>query len=432
MRLAIILFFVLASSFAQETEPLDSLNQELADKEKTAFAFRLKQFERKLDDRYAFNVNNELKQNLGDFKEFFYKTFDRGEYIYNSAFNEKIQEIYTEIYTNNPNVPKDFQVLVSRNISLNAYCFINGTMVVHVGAIHYLENEDQLAGILCHEISHKLLNHSENDLVQSAKEKYAKETRKTNRALKRQKYNQQKTAFSTLKEKLLNHGKTNRAQEYQADSLGFALLKNTKYRPSEFIRALELSWKYDTIKPTDLTTEIYKQVFDLPNLPFDEGWLNKEDFSGYEYNFEEKISKDSLKSHPEIAKRIERIKSIFPEINEYEQDTQTSKVDEDYLELRKRARKMQAPNLYDLKKYGFCIYLSLMRIQQGYLVEHHKNWLGQAFKEMHKARKEYKANKYLDRINPEEQSESYQQFINFMWNLRLEEIEKIADHYSQS
>jgi hypothetical protein len=31
--------------------------------------------------------------------------------------------------------------------------------------------------------------------------------------------------------------------------------------------------------------------------------------------------------------------------------------------------------------------------------------------------------------DPKNQSESYQQFLNFMWNLSLDEIKNIADYY---
>jgi hypothetical protein len=48
----------------------------------------------------------------------------------------------------------------------------------------------------------------------------------------------------------------------------------------------------------------------------------------------------------------------------------------------------------------------------------------------HQARKEYKLNRYLDAIDPKEHSESYIQFLSFMWNLELEEINQIATHYS--
>ncbi|UJH67679.1 M48 family metallopeptidase [Allomuricauda sp. SCSIO 65647] len=431
MRFLLIFCFVFSSAFSQKNTTLDTLDHKHRKASKEFFVNKLDRFGDELNGKYSNKVNDELQKNIEDFKTFFSKSIDRGEYVYNTPFNGKVEEIYTEIYQKNPTVPKDFQLLVSRNISLNAFCLANGTMVVNTGAIHYLENESQLAAIICHEIAHKLLDHSENGIVKSAIEKHSKESKKETRDIKRQKFNRQERAFSIVKEKLFNHSKENRKHEFEADSVGFLLLRKTKYKPSEFLRALDLSLQYDTIKPANLDIGIYKEIFDIPDQPFQEKWLEKEDFTKYDYVYEEKISSDSISTHPEIVQRIEKLKTDFHELRDVAVDTLKLTANGEYAELRARAKKDQVAHLFALKKYGFCIYLSLYRIQQSFEVEYHKDWLGKAFKEMHKARKAYMANKYLDRINPEEQSESYQQFINFMWNLRLDEIHTIAEYYTR-
>lgn len=429
MRLLIFAWFIFSFVNAQEYVPLDTLDHESRTENKNLFGSKLNGVREDFKIKYPPGVRGELNKHLEDFRTFFVKTFDRGRYLYDTAFNEKVNEIYAEISQNNPKVPKDLQVLVSRDISLNAFCLINGTLVVNMGAIGYLENEDQLAGILCHEIAHKLLEHSENNIVQTVSEKYSSVSRKENRNLRRQKYNRQKLAFSVLKEKLFNKSRNNREQELEADSLGFLLVKNTGYRPNEFLRALELSLEFDTIKPADLDVSVYKKVFDLPDQPFDDNWLEQEDFSQYDYVFEEKISLDSLSTHPEIQDRIEKLKNNFTELKDWETNDKELENATDYQKLRMVAKKEQVPSLFYDKKYGFSIYLSLYRIQEGYMVDFHKKWLGKAFIEMYRARQDYMANKYLERIDPENQSESYQQFINFMWNLQLEEMKTIGEHY---
>ncbi len=63
--------------------------------------------------------------------------------------------------------------------------------------------------------------------------------------------------------------------------------------------------------------------------------------------------------------------------------------------------------------------------------EFFKEWLGKSFQKIYEARKNYTLNRYLERISPKEQSESYQQFLSFMWNLKLDEIKQIADFYTK-
>ncbi|MFV0531986.1 MAG: hypothetical protein ACK5MD_11200 [Flavobacteriales bacterium] len=52
--------------------------------------------------------------------------------------------------------------------------------------------------------------------------------------------------------------------------------------------------------------------------------------------------------------------------------------------------------------------------------------------QIYQARKEYKLNKYLEQLAPNEQSKSYQQFLIFMWNLNLEELKFISDYYKNN
>lgn len=417
-------------TFSQEFSTLDTLDGNYRNENKAVFTGKINKLVTKFGSTYSTNVSKKLEEHLENFMEFFLNGIDKGTYIYNTPINEKINEIYKEISRDNPNVPKDFQVLVSRDISLNASCFVNGTMVVNIGTINYLESEDQLAAILCHEIGHKLLDHSEQYLVKTFEEENSKKTKKEIRDLKRTRYNQQELAFTVLKEKLYNNSEEKRKREFEADSIGLSLLENTKYNPTNFLRALELSLLYDTIAPADLNVKSYSEVFDLPDQPFNKDWLVQEDFSTYDYVFEEKFSKDSLSSHPEINERIEKLKSSLS-LDIEQKDAQVTPGNLGYQNLRLIAKKEEVPNLFLLKQYGFCIYLSLIKIEQEYRVEYHKEWMGKAFHELYKARKSYTANKYLDRINPEEHSESYQQFISFMWNLSLEEIKNIADFYSK-
>lgn len=63
--------------------------------------------------------------------------------------------------------------------------------------------------------------------------------------------------------------------------------------------------------------------------------------------------------------------------------------------------------------------------------EYYKMWLGKLFDKIYEARKNYNLNRYLDRVEPKKQSKSYQQFLNFMWNLSMDDIKNIADYYNK-
>ena len=89
------------------------------------------------------------------------------------------------------------------------------------------------------------------------------------------------------------------------------------------------------------------------------------------------------------------------------------------------------PNLWYSEQYGRGIYAAMQFLQDKEDENYYQEWLGKLFEQIYTARKNYNLNRYLDRIEPKKQSESYQQFLSFMWNLNLAEIKNIADYYNE-
>ena len=90
------------------------------------------------------------------------------------------------------------------------------------------------------------------------------------------------------------------------------------------------------------------------------------------------------------------------------------------------------PNFYQSEDYGVGIYSALQFLQkEDPDIDYYKYWLGKNFEKIYEARKNYKLNRYLDRVDPKNQSESYQQFLNFMWNLSLDDIKYITEFYNK-
>jgi hypothetical protein len=123
---------------------------------------------------------------------------------------------------------------------------------------------------------------------------------------------------------------------------------------------------------------------------------------------------------------MKKLDKNFPELQAY----QTIQPSNEYKKLNQLAEYNIVPNLMFFEQYGNAIYVCLDNIQKENDIHYYSKLLGENFKKIHQARKEYKLNRYLDAIDPKEHSESYIQFLSFMWNLELEEINQIATHYS--
>ena len=427
-KIICFLFLIVGSSaYTQNYVPIDTIDKPQREDFITHYKLRSEKFNRDIKVKYSGKTGRELEQNYKSFQGDFTKEINKGRFSFYSGFITDINVIIDEIRKENIDIPDDLQIVVAKDNTPNAYCLGEGTFVVNMGLYYYLENEDQVASVICHELAHYMLDHSLKSQLRRINQ--TEQDKDKIKEIKRQKYNRSANAFNLFKSKAYETGEYKRKAELQADSLGYKLLKETKYNKLSFVSALELLAKYDTLKSKELKIEVYREYFSLPNQEFKENWMKKEDFSSYDYTlYKEKLNKDSLSSHPEMAERIKRLKELFPDLNEKIKEI---KATDSFNELNRIAAYERLPNLYGTEDYGVGVYLALLNLQRDNNVDYYKDWMGKCFQKIYEARKNYTLNRYLDRVDPKNQSESYQQFLNFMWNLSLDEIKNFADFYNK-
>lgn len=378
-----------------------------------------------LKTRYPGKTGQELAKVYKEFETDFVAQVKNKDFIFNSVLDNDISALIARLRKNNPEIPQKLKILIAKDNAPNAYCLADGTFVINLGLFNLLENDDQLASVIAHELGHKIGEHTLRDIVNYLNQD--KLDKLTVQNIKSDRNNRNKRAFDVLKDRLYKKGIEKRRIEMSADSLGFALYKKADFAKSDFVNALQNLKRYDTIAPMVVKVETYKKYFTLPNQDFKEKWLKKEDFSSYDYdNFKAKINKDSVASHPEIEERIARLQKYFPELKTVAPPVSSS---ESFKKAEKIARMEILPNFFHSEEYGLGIYTCLQFLQEDEETKYYENWLGKCFAKIYEARKNYNLNRYLDRVDPKNQSESYQQFLNFMWNLSLNEIKSFAEYY---
>ena len=116
-----------------------------------------------LDKMIGEQVKNQINDNPEQFK-----ILDEDEYP--EAY-ERLNHIKTEILNSGIVRHKDdftWELKIVDDTSvLNAFCVPGGYIYVYTGLIKYLDSEDQLAGVMGHEIAHADLRHSTRQLIQS-------------------------------------------------------------------------------------------------------------------------------------------------------------------------------------------------------------------------------------------------------------------------
>lgn len=378
-----------------------------------------------LKEKYSGKTGNELAKIYKEFGINFEKQVADKHFVFNSVFDAKVKNLIERLRKNNPQIPENLEILIAKDNLPNAFCLADGTFVINMGLFNWLNNDDQLAAVISHELGHNMEGHTLKAFLKIIDQNQIDKAVVQN--IKSDKENRNQRAFDILKKRIYKKGAENRKQEMQADSLGYTLFRNSDFKEAEYINAWKRLENFDTISPRELKIETYRKFFSLPKQEFKDKWLKQEDFSLYNYNhFKEKINKDSVRSHPEMTLRIERLQNVFPELKE---GIAEEKASESYAALEKTAKMEVLPNFYYSEDYGIGIYTSLQFLQDGEEVNYHEKWLGKCFAKIYEARKNYNLNRYLDRVDPKNQSKSYQQFLNFMWNLSLDEIKNIADYY---
>ncbi|MEA4839446.1 MAG: M48 family metallopeptidase [Bacteroidales bacterium] len=426
LTLAFVLFPF--TFFAQSYTPVDTANQAMRMQISKEYLKNIKLFKVQIKSEY----NGSAQTNILNHYEKVHKQFNEdllnGVYIYDQRFNKMIDRIVAELKSKNKNIPENIQFFISKDLSLNASSLGDNYFVINLGTFYYLQNEEQLASIIAHEIGHLLLKHSYKS-IQRYHLTLKEEAKKQTKEVKREKSNKSEKAWNKLKQILYEESSFNRKQEYESDSIGYVLFRNTSFNRTNYINTLKGMDLYDSIKPMGLNNEIYKRVFDLPAQPFKEEWLKQEDFKSYDYSkYKERMDEDSVDTHPKTKERIANIKRIFPELVDEGQPVQGSAF---FDSLQSLAKASQPFCLDYQEEYGYGVYICLLRLQEDEKDPFYRYWLGEFFSKIYDARKRYTLNRYLDRIAPKEQSESYQQFLSFMWNLSLNEIKNIKDYYKK-
>lgn len=428
-KIFILFIFFLAYStlFSQIYQPLDSADF----KQRQEFLSQLKSKKenliKKIKTKYENNINVEIQKYFNDYYTDFEKEINEKNYSFNSGLDLFLNRILTQIKTNNPQIPDNLHILVSKDNTPNAFCLTDGTFVINMGLFNWLDNEEQIASVLSHEIAHNLLDHSMKMIVKQVNENNADKL--TYKNLNKMSANKKSTAYEIIKNKFYKKSEIKRQHEIEADSLGYLLYSKSGYAKPEYINTLKNLMEFDSISPRKLEIETYKQLYDLAEQPFNESWMKQEDFSAYNYDFyKEKFDQDSISSHPETQIRIETLKKYFSELTSEEPKI---KPNDDFNSMRKISRFEIIPNLYHSEDYGVGVYICMQFLQDKEEEAYYKNWLGKLFDKIYEGRKNYNLNRYLDTVDPKNQSESYRQFLSFMWNLKMNEAKIIAEHYKK-
>lgn len=232
--------------------------------------------------------------------------FDKNEIYTNLQAQQYLDALVAEIVKTNPLLQnKPFKCYFSKSGIPNAEYLGEGLILFNMGLFSRLSNESQAAFVLCHELSHFYLRHSENSIQKYVATINSEEVQKQLRDIKKSEYGKREELEKLLKGMAFDSRRHGRDHESGADSMAIEFMRNTHFDMAESLSTLALldSIDTDTLK-TDVTLQ---KMFNFKEYPFQKKWIAKEEglLGGHAKLTQDESLADSLKTHPDCKKRIQ-------------------------------------------------------------------------------------------------------------------------------
>lgn len=427
MKIIYLLTTLIFSSLVFAQQPpvlLDTLKSKQKMILKNRYNQRKTEFFAQLDRGQNGEDIKEIKNIFEESYKDVFEKIEKNELLYDSPLNLYLDKLTASIQKENPEIPRNLSILVSRKNEANAYNRGEGTIVINNSLLNAVDNEDQLVYVLCHEMAHQTLNHVLESVKKYVKTNNSTELKSKTKQVKKQRYSRKTSAENLLKELAYKNSAVNRAKEIQADSLGYVFYSRLNRNPKQVVRILENL--RDSDKESDsLIVDDYKRIFDSFKLSTKERWFKMESFDEYHYQKNTKFNTDSLRTHPNCDVRIEKLTRIAPELETEAISVEFKNLDsESFLKWKQSAVYQNIQNEYFLKNYGNSLYEAL-KLYNRKPDDQLKKWISLNFKKLYEAKKAYRLNKYVSQVSVVEYTDSYNLFSTFIFNLGLEDLEII-------
>jgi Zn-dependent protease with chaperone function len=353
--------------------------------------------------------------------------FDRQEIYTSPAAQQYLDALVAEIEKANPSLREHpFSCYFSRSDIPNASYIGEGIILFNMGLFDRLDDESQAAFVLCHEIAHFLLQHTENGITKYVATINSEEVQAQLRKIKGSEYRKNEQLEKLVKGLTFDSRRHSRDHESQADSMGVELMRNTRFDLSGARTTLAL---LDVIDADTLNTAAcLQQLFNAKNYPFQKKWIAREEgLLGGHARIKRDGLEDSLKTHPDCQTRIQLLAPLIGRRSsgnslKFAVDSST------FQKLKYIFRYEVIEYAFRSEDYARSFYCTLDLLQQipddAYLVAQ----VGRLLNAIYAAQKAHRLSKVVDLPSPDYPS-NYNLLLQFIQNLYLEDIAAISYNY---
>ncbi len=360
--------------------------------------------------------------------EFINNMFVDKELIYTEETNKYLSGIVNEIFKNNPELKTlGTHFLFSRAYWPNAFSTGEGTIVFNIGLFIKLENESQAVFVLCHELAHLYLKHSNKAIDHYITTLYSDEFQAKLKALRKQEYERNKELDKLEKGVAFSSRRHGREHESEADSMGLVFMKNTGFDIKESIGCLNILDNID--KDTYNAEEGLQSLFNFSEYPFQNKWVKKEAvFFGISVdNKPTDKEEDSLKTHPDCKIRMAK---LSPETDQFNSAAAKKFIvnEAEFKKLQQLFAMETLPFCYNSNRMSRCLYLAMELYKQNpdnaYIVA----TIGKCFNSFYENQKNHTLNNIVSLPSPLGEK-NYNNLLEFIQRINLRDMAAISYYF---
>ncbi len=356
---------------------------------------------------------------------------EASELITDSAVTNYLDGLAKQIISGNSTLAHhNLRIYFSRTPWPNASSMGEGTIVFNVGLFSRLDNEAQVAFILCHELAHYLLNHGNNSIARYVETVNSTTFQTQLKEISKAEFSANKQLEQLALKIGFNSRRHSRAFEKEADSMALVLLKNTNYDLREASSCLALLDSID--KDKHAGKQALENQFNFAEYPFKKRWIENKTLSFTDNEKEKKEAKalaDSLKTHPDCQLRIAYVEKEL--LQGKKNNTRKFQDQKKFETLQKLFEYEGLEYLFETDKISRCLFTCLQMLNAGDTHPYVLGLAGKCLTKIYTAQQQHSLSKIVSLPSPDF-DEEYNNFLKLLQNVRLTELASIAYHFLQT
>lgn len=374
------------------------------------------------------SLGNEYKK---DYQEIYEARFSEVSKLLQSTrtvtdkdVNNYLQTLLKKITDVNPELKaKEVRLLFSRDWWPNAFSMGEGTLVVNAGLMIFLDNEAELVFVICHELAHFYLDHSNRAIKKNVETYNSVAFQNELKRLSKQEYGAGQQLDELIKKLEFGNRRHSRENETEADRYAFMFMKNTGFDCNGIKTCLKLLDKVDdSLLNSSIDPEL---TFNFSNYPFKKKWVQKESTIFSQMSNDDspltKKERDSLKTHPDCAVRILHLEDSISKARQGQKFIINSTL---FGQLKKDFFVEIAEQQFNSNNLSRNLYYSLKMLQRGENTSYAMFAIARGLNVMYENQKNHKLGIITDKETRGYPAD-YNILLRMLDRLRLEEIANI-------